>query len=213
MTRDEHEWLTDVDGVLADTAKPVVKEVNRRWGSQLRWQDINSWNWIGEQIEQLTKSKVEGEEATQVWFDPDILFLANPVEGAVEAAYDLMEMGYRLWAATSRLPNARESTIEWLRKYFPFLPQNRIYMRYPGVEDVVSSNDIKLAAVGMVGANLYTEDDPRAVDYVVKGWPGLGLTIAMFNRGWNQILTPEQAYLETYRVRGWKNVVARVRAK
>ena len=120
------EWVTDVDGVWADLKEPVVAAVNQEWGTNLDPRDINSWMWVREQIYEQTGSAEEGERATQFWFDPDVLFLAKPVEGAVEAALGLMEKGYRPWAATSRLPNARESTIEWLRIYFPFVPTERV---------------------------------------------------------------------------------------
>jgi 5'(3')-deoxyribonucleotidase len=200
--------VTDIDGVLADSADPVVRRVNRMYGLGLEAQDIDSWNWVGKTIEERTGSKEEGLKAGNVWFNPEVLAESLPIAGAVEAITKLLDLKWKVWAATSRYPNARNSTLDWIDKYFPGIGSGRVYMREAENVNLISSAEIKLMAVGMLGASLYVEDDYLSVEYVSKNW-GYGLTIAMLNRGWNK----EAAGYDQLRVNDWGEILQRLPGK
>ncbi len=196
--------VTDVDGVLSLSGEPVVEEVNRQWGLNLDPRDIDRWTWVSETVEKITGSRQEGIRAEELWFDPEVLARAKPVLGALEALSELTEMGWVIWAATSRRPNARLITREWINAYFPMI--KGLYMLEDGNNEIISSVEVKLAAVGMLGARLYVDDDPRAIDHVVNSYKHL-LIAALVNRGWNR----QQTGFDQFRVDGWNDVVARVR--
>lgn len=196
--------VTDIDGVLASSGEAVVKEVNLRWGLKLDAGKINRWTWVSETVAELTGSEEEGRRAEELWFDPEVLAMAKPVPGACEALSELTAMGWVIWAATSRRPNARLVTKEWINAYFPMI--RGLYMLEDGNDERISSVEVKLAAVGMLGAKLYVDDDPRAIDHVVKSYKNT-LMAALVTRGWNR----QQPGFDQFRVEGWEHVVARVR--
>lgn len=200
--------VTDIDGVLADSAAPVVRKVNKMYGLDLRTQDINNWNWVGRTIEEHTGSKEEGMKAGNVWYDPEVLAESQPIAGAVEVITRLLELKWKVWAATSRYPNARESTLDWIDRYFPGIGSAKVYMREAENVNLVSSAEIKLLAVGMLGASLYVEDDYLSVEYVSKNWPH-GLAIAMLNRGWNK----NASGYDQFRVDDWEGILQRLPGK
>ena len=192
--------MFDIDGVLADTGIPVIKEVNREWGTSFKPDDVSDWTFTERVITKLTGDPSEGKRANAIWFDPEVLFRSPPRTGALEVLIRLEEQNWVSWSATSRLPNAREMTMEWLNMYFPDIFSGRVYMREPGNEKLISSEEIKLAAVGMLGAMLYAEDDPVSVKYVVENCPHNGLVVAMLDCGWNHGVNKK---LEQLRVKDW----------
>lgn len=196
--------VTDIDGVLALSDEVVVNEVNSRWGLELDAGKIDRWTWVSETVAELTGSKEEGRRAEELWFDPEVLAMAKPVPGACEALSELTAMGWVIWAATSRRPNARLVTKEWINAYFPMI--RGLYMLEDGNDAIISSVEVKLAAVGMLGAKLYVDDDSRAIDHVVKSYKN-SLMAVLVTRGWNG----QQTGFDQFRVDRWKDVVARVR--
>jgi len=198
--------LMDIDGVLADSAIPVVDEVNRRYKTNLKPGEIDHWNWVSRTISGITNSAKEGKRAECLWFDPETLAKSPPIEGSVEGVEQLINLGWKVWAATSRLANAREKTLEWIDEHFPLIGRDRVYMRYPDTENLISSAEVKLLAVGMLRASLYVEDDPASVSFVVENI-GRRLLVAMPDRGWNET----DSKMDKYRVKDWKEIVDKVR--
>jgi 5'(3')-deoxyribonucleotidase len=196
--------VTDIDGVLADSAEPVVRRVNKMYGLDLQTRDIDDWNWVAKKVEDQTGSKEEGLKAGSVWFDPEVLSESLPIAGAQEAITRLLESKWKVWAATSRLPNAHDSTLDWINEFFSGIGSSRVYMRNTENMSLVTSAEIKLMAVGMLGARLYVEDDHLSVEYVSQNW-GNGLVIAMLNRGWNK----KADGFETFRVDDWNGVLSK----
>lgn len=198
--------LMDIDGVLADSEVPVVEEVNRIYKTNLKPEDIDCWFWMSKSITSITGSIEEGKKADCVWFRPEILAKSPPIEGAVEGVKQLIDQGWEVWAATSRPANTREKTLEWIDEYFPLIGRDRVYMRYPDTEELISSAEVKLLAVGMLRASLYVDDDPSSVGFVVENI-SRRLMVAIPDRGWNKT-NPK---MDKYRVSGWKQILEKVR--
>jgi 5'(3')-deoxyribonucleotidase len=210
--RVESTVLFDIDGVLADTAPPVIKEINKLFGLHLRVEAIDSWNYVTHEVKRLTGSAELGEKARQVWYKPDILAKADPIEGAVEAVkYVARVKGWRPWTATARLPNAQEMTIEWVYGNFPEIEKSGgVYMRQPGMETEISEHEIKLLAAGMLAPLIYVEDNHGTVEYVEENIPvKIKPRICMPNRGWNKFAG---AKFDRFRVGGLEDIleIARV---
>lgn len=204
--------LLDVDGVLAASDVPVVAEVNKRYGTKLRPENINGWNWVQEQISEKTGDSRAGESALGIWYEPEVLYRAEPIDGAQAVVRELTERGWKAWVATSRKPNCEESTREWLQLYFPGVIAG-VCVRIAECERWINSWQIKLMAAALLEAREYVEDDVHTVTGVRNNWP-VGLPVPrihMPDRGWNR--NADDPEVEKLRVLGgWLEIRQRILA-
>lgn len=146
----------DADGVLINSRAPVVKVFNKLLKTDYKQEDVNSWRAI---FKWAMKAGLNKDEAfkldRKLWTDPEILFKSPPMPGAVEFTRKLHEQGIKLTVATSRIPKFKESTIDWFRKWMPWIEQ--VYIRE---NKDIPGEVFKAEAVKQIGSRVHFEDDP-----------------------------------------------------
>jgi len=132
----------DNDGVTTDTRSMVAKEINKMFNTNRSESDIRDWNSVRNwAIEQGLSYQEAQELEIKLWYDPDLLYKADPVPGATEMSYWMYDHGFSFPVISSRtdllndhqglFKNVREATIAWFKKWEPWTPQEDIYMQIP----------------------------------------------------------------------------------
>jgi hypothetical protein len=71
-------WFLDIDGILLDSASPVVKDFSNRTGIELSPCEIDSWTWLTQAARENGLPEDIVSSAEQGWFDPEIIGKARP---------------------------------------------------------------------------------------------------------------------------------------
>ena len=125
-----NEVIVDHDGVMADTRTLAIEEINETLGTNYTVCDINGWHWVSEIAQEHGMSEGEAKELEdKVWYDPDFLIQAKPLEGAYEFMKWFHDKGLKLSVVTSRNPELRNSTLSWYKENIPFVDKTRIFIR------------------------------------------------------------------------------------
>lgn len=122
MSRSAHHFCIDIDNTIAQSdvvMRRVIADVtNGR--VQLEYDDIVTFNYY--ECRDSKGNRITKTEWTAVhnrYSDPDYLLAVEPLLGALEGLRKLAECG-TIHLATSRLPKARKTTIDWLERHgFP----------------------------------------------------------------------------------------------
>lgn len=177
----------DIDNVIAQTdevIRGVIKEVTGGRVS-LKYEDVNNFNYwecIDENGEMLTKD--EWRIVHERFSEPDILKSIKPVNDVKECLFRLSEK-FTLHFATSRLPKARKSTIEWLDEHG--FPEHDIHFLKHGEKHI-----------SLGPFDISVEDDPeQALAFASAGF-GVNYLIA---HPWNSAASKNR---NVKRVSGWE---------
>ncbi|OGM22403.1 hypothetical protein A2865_02670 [Candidatus Woesebacteria bacterium RIFCSPHIGHO2_01_FULL_39_17] len=135
--------FSDNDGVRSDTRTLVIKVFNGMFGTNYIASDIREWR----SIEKLAKIQGLSDEDAQVlekklWYDPDLLYKADPVPGATEMSFWFYDHGYSFPVISSRTDlvedsenrlykNVYDATIAWFKRWEPWMPSEHIYIQSP----------------------------------------------------------------------------------
>ncbi len=99
----------DVDGVLGNQIDGVLPRVKARLGVSICYEDVTDWALpIGE-------SNIKDEIERAVLEDPDFV-LKMPVHAGAREALEALFPRHRILVLTSRPPEVRESTRQWLER-------------------------------------------------------------------------------------------------
>src|SRR3989344_6175622 len=120
----------DHDGVMADTRTLIVNEVNEIFSTNYLATDIRTWDWV---YEIAIKHGMDENGArhlnTKLWYRPDFLSKAKPLEGSREFMYWFYERGIDVPVVSSRNPEFYESTMMWYEEKMPFVNRSKIFIR------------------------------------------------------------------------------------
>lgn len=158
---------TDNDGVMSDTRTLVTGEFNKIFRTNHRPEDIRHWHAIRDWG---IESGLSFEEATKLelflWFDPVLLYKAQPVAGAVEISRWFYERGIPFPVISSRrdlvvskgaYKNIKDSTIAWYEKWMPWVLPDDIHIQY-GQE--MKGEYYKAFMIKRMGIGVFFEDIP-----------------------------------------------------
>lgn len=115
---EDFQICVDIDNVIARTDEVMRRVILEYTGGrvQLEYDHIEEFDYClcpdqsGNRI-----SKDEWKEIHELFSEPRYLLSVQPMDKAVEALTELSYNG-RLHVATSRLPKARKTTVEWLER-------------------------------------------------------------------------------------------------
>ncbi len=109
--------LIDQDDVLAEYIKEVTRIYNLRYGTNITEDMCNNWNLHA----------VFGERIENVMHDPEIFRNLEPTDGAIETFERMYKSNlFDMYIVTAAQPCSVEAKHEWIRKYLPFFPEERI---------------------------------------------------------------------------------------
>lgn len=148
----------DIDGVIADSAVPVVGEVNKFLGANYTTADIDSYDWV---YRTLRHHKVKKDEAQGfqkwVWEDPEILNRSPLIPGAQEMINLFYDMGQRPYFITTRIPALQHATSSYLEMNLEHFNRHDLYIR-DGSEKDANGIDYKIRMINLHNVRLHFED-------------------------------------------------------
>jgi len=151
----------DVDEVIAEFMDSFLKFYNHKHKTHFRREDFKSYNlW-----ETLGVSKDQTTLAANEFYDTDYFRNITPVHGSIYGVYSLnKKMGNEVVIITARPPEIENSTISWIKEYFPILSD--IYF----VHNSAISGDARASTKGDIcsrlGIDILIEDNLTFVNEV-----------------------------------------------
>ncbi|MGB6882018.1 MAG: hypothetical protein WBD86_01835 [Microgenomates group bacterium] len=147
----------DGDGILINSGIAVIQAFNNLFGTDHRLEDAHGWFVIAEWAMMAGASESEALELNvRLWTDPAILIKSPPMPGAVEFTKKLYEQGADICVATSRIPKLRETTLNWFKKWMPWIKQEKINIR---TNNDVNGEIFKANVINQLGVRIHFEDD------------------------------------------------------
>jgi len=158
----ENSPATDFDGVIADHKNEALKKLNLILGTSYKTSNIKTYNQIINWAIQEGWSEDDAQMLQdEIFFNPDILYKAKPIPGAIELSKWFYESGFSLPIFTSRrdkahvkpkkFKNIKEATLAWIQEYLPWMPEKDIHIKEVDDEYVrefkpgkINKNDIKV---------------------------------------------------------------------
>lgn len=162
LSKEYLNWLLesvsiDHDGTIADVRASVTLEFNRRHKTNYKVTDVSYWNVVYDWCKALKMTDEEAKaEEYDLWYKPETLFKAEPVAGAIEFLRKLHLRGKDYIINSSRIPELRESTIEWYKIWAPFVKTDRIHTGIEGFEGLA----MKINRVSLSNRRMHLEDVP-----------------------------------------------------
>ena len=108
--------LVDVDNVLEDLHTYWVAAVNKKYGTNVKPEDVTAWN-IDKFFDGLSRSQVFSPLHTKELWESMV-----PLENSQKLLKQLKADGHRVYLLTSAHPDTIPYKYSFLQKYFPFIP-------------------------------------------------------------------------------------------
>lgn len=149
----------DIDQILLSSIDPVIKRVNEDLEVDFTLEDFTGWNSVRDfAIRELGWTKGRAQEYEDwVWTAPEVIALAEPMDGARDFTKRLTNLGIEYYAITSRIPALRNVTFESFERHFPWIGRDRIKINSD--ESIIGHNH-KYEMVGRLGVSLHIDDSP-----------------------------------------------------
>ena len=155
---DVYKPATDFDGIICDLRTLAVNEFNDRCGTDYSTFDIRCFGQVIVWAKKLGMSHGEALKIEEeLWYKPDFIRKASPVEGAVDFLNWFSERGIKMPIITTRRPNLREITYNWLEEWTPSFPREDVFIR-PAVMCDMSGDIYKAYMVRFLGIDVFFED-------------------------------------------------------
>lgn len=117
MNKNKTVLLIDQDDVLAEYIAGVTGLFNEKYGTDFKAEDCIRWDLYS----------ILGKEVETIMHEPDTFRHLAPTPYALEVFERLYNSGlFELYIVTAASPRSVEAKFEWIRRYLPFLPENRI---------------------------------------------------------------------------------------
>lgn len=112
--------ICDIDGIINNLAEKTFELYNLRSGKNIQSTDITSHNFY----DCLPKEDADG--IIDLFKDKSLWDSLKPLEGSQNGLKQLLKRGHRVYLATATDPVNFEWKIAWLKKYFPFIPEDNV---------------------------------------------------------------------------------------
>ena len=148
MTKASVAFCVDIDNVIAQTDEVMRRVIADYTGNrvQLAYRDVTDYDYCKcSDTGGNTISRREWDEIHGLFSEPQYLMKIEPMAGAVEALHALAERG-AVHLATSRLPQAQEATLDWLKARglsgfdLRFLPHRQKHLHFQQVTAVIEDD-------------------------------------------------------------------------
>lgn len=181
----------DLDDVLTDFRKALVRFYNEKYGKNISFDDIKSYplweSGIGSNMEE--NLRIVNEFCNSPQYDEIPL-----LEGAGEAVSKLAEK-YQIFIITSRTEKYREITERFVSKHFPNVPIEILYSS----DFHKNKSKTKAGICGECGISILVED---ILEYA-KDCSQAGVKVFLLDKPWNQ----GQTNGRIRRVKGWHEIL------
>lgn len=105
---DRNRVLVDVDDTISETQHVLIREVNRRLGTNFTFKEMT-------RAHREKEIPAWGEGVREVLSDPDTMLTCQPSCGALEALKSLCKAGFEAHIVSSRQEPLHDATAAWLK--------------------------------------------------------------------------------------------------
>jgi 5'(3')-deoxyribonucleotidase len=112
--------VCDVDCVLNDLVSKTVQLYNARSGRNITVDDITTYQFS----ECLNQEDADGINA--LFDEKELWDSLSPLAGSQDGLKRLMKRGNQVYLATATNPKNFAWKVDWLSKYFPFIPSDNV---------------------------------------------------------------------------------------
>jgi hypothetical protein len=165
----------DHDDTMAASRKLVAEYFNDKYDDNRHPVEMrgyrNVFRWL---VEKGYSEKEALEREANIWWDPDLMYKAEPIKGAVEFSYRMDEYKISFPVVTARkdypgvtpiiFKDMLDSTVAWYAKYMPWTNPDDIHLQ-KGNE--FESYIYKPWILKQLGAGIYFEDSPTFADSIL----------------------------------------------
>lgn len=197
-----HSVYVDFDDVLCETARAIIRVVEREFGKTIAFEAIFSFNLA----ESFDLSPSELAHLMDLVHAPDVLMTMQPIEGALVALETWVARGVAVVVVSGRPPSTEPVCRQWLAEhavpYRELVLVDKYARPHPPREDVRVRSLDELSAMPF---DLAVEDAPRMIGFLAEH---TAIPVAVLDRPWNRAL---DAGIEQRVVRclNWPAVLAR----
>jgi 5'(3')-deoxyribonucleotidase len=110
----------DIDGVLNNLVEETLTLYNIRNGKNIQISDITSYNFFD------CLSKEDAEGIISLFKEKHLWDSLKPLQGAQNALKQIIKRGHKVYLATATDPVNFEWKIDWLKRYFSFIPADNV---------------------------------------------------------------------------------------
>lgn len=171
----------DVDGVINDLMEKTLNMHNEKYGSAYTEEDIVEYDLFKSFPYEHAENMIKLFKSKELW---DSL---KPVEKSQWGVKKLVDSGYDVYFATATDPINFAWKVDWLKKYFPFVKEDKI---------------IKINNKGLLNCDILIDDSG---DQLLSN---KGCYRVCFNKPWNASLKDEVYGIR--RANNWHEVVTHV---
>ena len=130
-------FVYDIDGILANSPKIVLKKFTEKTGIRTNPAEINEWNYLTNLAKKAGLGGEHIKNAEVDWYEPEVLAVAQKylyITPVVEKTLKYYGPA-RNFALTSRDPKFTETTLEWVVRKIPKFKTENILIRTDSKDD------------------------------------------------------------------------------
>lgn len=170
----------DIDDVLSESVKDIIKYSNEHWGLSLKFKDYNEHFGIMWKVDHI-----EAKRRLDEYINSGVIFKYDHLKYAFSVLNNLKKK-YKLVIITSRQRSLKEGTISWINEHFHGL-FNEEDINFAGIWDNVDNKDTATVTKADISKRLkvdYLIDDQ--IKYCI-GAVEVGIKVLLFgDYPWNK---------------------------
>lgn len=188
----------DCDGVIAASHIPVLKKVRERFNFDIRYEDLNHFNALGDIITDKIGEKYS-QPAQAIWFDSETIRQSPPYRGTLLVMNICRSAKLAdIRVITTRRPDAQESTLDWFQEHLSWVArENRLDIRDD--QSTISGEEFKVKKIKDNRINLFFEDHESNARKIIES----GCPVGLVSRPWNK----KEIDLDQYRISNWPEMM------
>ena len=171
----KHPPFRDHDDTMAASRKLIAGYFNKKFDDNRHPIEMRGYRNVFYWLREKGYSKKEAQEIeASIWWDPDLLYKAEPIKGAVEFSEKLNEYKIPFPVVSARkdypgitpiiFKNMLDSTVAWYAKWMPWVDPDDVHLQ-KGNE--FESYIYKPWILKQLGAGIYFEDSPTFAESVL----------------------------------------------
>lgn len=159
----------DFDGVLTDSAVPVVQKFNKIFKTSYQPKEMDQWDALVDWAVKKGRSfKVAKKICDKLWTDPDILSKAPAVAGAIGFTQFLVQQKIPFSIISSREPHLKKCTTNWISRQMPWVDTQKIYLRtHDEKSNSTDGATFKAVKINDLGIRLHFEDSSEHAEKII----------------------------------------------
>lgn len=168
----------DIDNVLNDLTDKTLALYNLRTGKNIQMSEITAYSFYD------CLSKEDADRIIALFKEKELWDSLKPLPGAQEGLKKLMKQGHQIYLATATDPVNFEWKVNWIERYFPFIP---------------SDNVIRIINKSLLNVDVLTDD-------CLSNLTDTFCDRVVLDRPWNRSTSKDYAY-NIRRAKSWTDIV------